>query len=149
MAFITLTVLSLASGILYARSTAKSGGRSPLVRAKTTLLQAKAHQKSLKAFVAESPDKQTDLKVLEEQRELKRTLSIFAGSSGLAISGLLFYPPLAILSILGALYLLREVYINTAKGLKSGKLTVDPLVAIFTISMFSQGYYVANYCQCE
>jgi Cu2+-exporting ATPase len=146
MAFITLTVLSLAGGILYSRSTRKSGGRSPFARAKAKLLQAKAHQKSLQTFASDSPDQPKDLAVIEEKRELKRTLSIFAGSSFLAVSGLLFYPPLAILSIPGALYLLRDVYINTAKGLKKGKkLTVDPLVAIFTISMFSQGYYVANH----
>lgn len=145
MAFITLTVLSIASGFLYARETAKTG-KSPLRQAKSKLLQARSHQKSLQTYLAESPNNQQDELALAERRELKKNLTVFAGSSAIAVTGTLLYPPLALLSIPGALYLVRDVYANTAKALMNrGKLTVHHLVAVFMTCMLYQGYFIASH----
>ena len=146
MAFITLTVLGIASGLLYARKTVKAGGKSPLKQITTKLLQAKSHQKSLKNYLAESSNKQQDELALVEKNELKKNLTIFAGSSALAITGTLFFPPLALLSIPGALYLVKDVYINTAKAvIGGGKLNVHHLVAVFMTCMLYQGYFIASH----
>ncbi len=134
------------SGTVAATSKALGNNSSALAVVKSALAPVRAHKESLQTYNAESPDQKADSNALSEKRELKRTLSIFAGSSVIAIAGSLFYPPLAFLSIPGALYLTRDVYFNTAKVLlRGGRISVDPLMAIFTTSMFYQGYYLVGH----
>ncbi|PWQ97075.1 heavy metal translocating P-type ATPase [Leucothrix arctica] len=146
MAFITLAVLSFAGGLLYSKDKSNNKGVSVIKRAQKQLAPIKAHKNSLKIFTDESDNSEDTEQALADKRELKKTLTIFAGSSTLAIGGSLFFPPLALLSIPGAVYLLRDVYINTGKTLVKGrKLSVDPLMAIFTTSMLFQGYFVVSH----
>ncbi len=142
MVLLTITAVSFASSLLYAK-TKKKGSFS---RLKNTLAPIKAHKRSLKMFIAESPVQETDEKALAEQRELKKTLSIFTGSTTIAVTGSVFFPPLSILSVPGAVYLLRDVYKNTAKTLVKGEpIGVDPLMAIFTTCMLYQGHFVISH----
>ena len=145
MAFITLTVISIASGLLYASKTAQAGSKSPLKQIKK-LVQFQSNQKSLQTNLAKSPNKQLDEIELSEKRELNKNLTIFAGSSTLAIAGSLFFPPLALLCIPSALYLVKDVYINTARAVVGGgKLNVHHLVAVFMTCMLYQGYFIASH----
>ncbi len=148
MPLVTLSVLSFASGLLYSSATADKTANKPrpLSRLRTTLASIRAHKQSLQTFIAESPSQEDDEKLLQEQRELKTTVSVFTGSSAIAIAGNVFYPPLAVLSVPGALYLLRDVYVNTAGTITKGKpVSVDSLMAIFITCMLYQGHFVVSH----
>lgn len=146
----TAALLGVTGGLLYKEIKKKSKGHRPasIRRLQNTLLAIRNHRQSLQTYLAESPTQQAeeDEKSIAEAKELKNTLTIFTGSTAIAVTGSLLYPPLAILSIPGALYLLRDVYKNTAKTFFKGKRPgVDFLVGIFTTCMFWQGLYVVGH----
>ena len=148
MALLELALLGFSGGFFYAgKKPEKTGNkRNALARLRAALAPIKAHKQSLQTFIAESPDQEADEKALADQRELKRTASVFAGSTAIAVAGTVLYPPLAVLSVPGAVYLLRDVYVNTADTVIKGKpVGVDPLMAIFTTSMLYQGHFVVSH----
>lgn len=155
MALLTTTaLLGFATGGLYYSKVRRKKNdpykaeTSYLSRIKSRLTPIKTHRQSMQKFLEDSPDQQShaDEKAKTEALQSKKTLTVFTGSTVIAVTGTLLYPPLAILSIPGALYLLQDVYKNTAQVIiKREHKGVDPLMAIFITAMLYQGHFVASH----
>ncbi len=147
MILITLTALScIGGGVFYAKK--RINKNKQLIEPNRNFTQKlntmTAHKRSLQTFTDESQAKKEDNKTVIANRNFKRTRSIFIASTSIAILGSLFYPPLALLSLPSALYLTRDVFVNTSKMVTQGKpISVDAMMSIFECSLFYQGYFVA------
>ncbi len=81
----------------------------------------------------------------EEEKEANRDLAISSTSFGLAIAGVLFYPPLTILSVPGWIYVSVPVFQNSYQSLrKDKKVDVNTLLTITVITCFLSQYYVVG-----
>ncbi|MEK7990674.1 MAG: heavy metal translocating P-type ATPase [Thiotrichaceae bacterium] len=145
MVFVTLTVLScIGGGVYYAKKRTHKNTVKSQLNLKQKLSAITAHKRSLDTFTDESTAKKEDDKAIAAKRDFKLTRSVFLSSTSLAIAGSLFYPPLALLSIPTALYLTRNVFINTYKMITQGNpLSADAIMSIFVSSLLYQGYFIA------
>ncbi len=92
----------------------------------------------IKEFSAGNLDKKNP-----QQKLTDRNMAISVASLGLAITGKLFYFPIALLSLPGILYITHFAIMQAFKGLfKEKKLTVDFLSATMKVLLLINGYLV-------
>ncbi len=97
-----------------------------------------ARNQQIKEFSADNINKKN-----AQQRLTDRNLAVSSVSLGLAITGKLFYFPLALLSLPGILYITQFAIRQAFHGLyKEKKLTVDFLSATMKILLLINGYLV-------
>ena len=80
----------------------------------------------------------------EAEKRVDRNFAISLGSLGVAVSGALVYPPLALLTAPAIIYTMTPVYTKTYQMLKQGKMGVDTLSAITIAGCLGLQYFVVG-----
>lgn len=144
MALLTIALAGIATGgVLYKQlNNKKVLKRKKSIKERIQdLAPISAHKKALAIMADNTTSGLTSEEEQKKKQESRKTLAIFSGSTALSIAGV-YAPTLALLSLPGALYLLRNVYTNTAKNIFKGKFTgVDSFVAFFSTSIILLGHF--------
>jgi Cu2+-exporting ATPase len=99
------------------------------------------HTQQLRTLMAELGQ---ETEISEAEREINRKSQLFLVSFGASAVAALIYPPLSVLSLPVALYILKDVYRASYDAVvKRRELTVDTLVSVLMTLFISQGYYLA------
>lgn len=99
-------------------------------------------KKVVQPLIANSQNQSVENKKSKEEKEANRDLIISTTSFGLAIAGVLFYPPLTILSVPGWIYVSVPIFQNSYQSFKEKKVNVHTLVAITVVTCCVYQYYV-------
>ncbi len=89
-----------------------------------------------------SPDQTAARQAVE--KKANQNLAISLGSLGVAVSGVLAFPPLAFLAAPAIIYTMTPVYTKTYHMLKHGKIGVDLLSAITIAGVLIMQYFVVG-----
>jgi heavy metal translocating P-type ATPase len=134
-----IELMTATSITLYARKRLKKPKLVNVLTAAptSTAFNGNVRDQQLKEFSANNLDEKSPL-----QKTADRNVMISASSMGLAATGALFYPPLALLSLPGIFYITHFVFLHTYESLvKKKKCTVD-LLTTTTVVLFVLNDYL-------